>query len=55
VVLVLASLFFVGGTSTQNFALLLIVGIIAGTYSSVFFASPLLVVIEALGKRGRRI
>lgn len=42
VVLVLAALYMVGGESTHNFALTLIVGIVAGTYSSVFFASPLL-------------
>lgn len=43
-VLVLLALFFFGGVATQNFALTLIIGIIAGTYSSVFLASPLLVV-----------
>lgn len=43
VVIVLAALFFVGPTATQDFALTLIVGMIAGTYSSIFLASPLLV------------
>lgn len=43
VVLVLVVLYFMGGSSTHDFALTLIVGIVAGTYSSLFFASPLLV------------
>ncbi len=43
VVIVLAALYFVGPLATQNFALTLIVGMIAGTYSSIFLASPLLV------------
>lgn len=43
VVLVLAVLYFVGSEATHNFTLTLIVGILAGTYSSIFFASPLLV------------
>ena len=43
VLIVLAALYFLGATSTKYFALTLIVGIIAGTYSSIFIASPLLV------------
>lgn len=43
VIIVLAALYFVGPVATQNFALTLIVGMIAGTYSSIFLASPLLV------------
>ncbi len=43
---VLLALYFVGPTVTQNFALTLIAGVIAGTYSSIFLASPLLVVIK---------
>lgn len=46
VVLTLLVLYFVGGETTRNFSLLLIVGITAGTYSSIFFASPLLVEME---------
>ncbi len=44
VVIVLAALFAVGPAATHTFALTLIVGMIAGTYSSIFLASPLLVV-----------
>lgn len=36
-------LFFLGPASTRDFALTLLVGIIAGTYSSIFLATPLLV------------
>lgn len=39
----LLALFFLGGSTTQMFALTLAVGVITGTYSSLFFASPLLV------------
>ena len=42
--LTLFAIFFWGGSTTQPFALALIIGILAGTYSSIFFASPLLVV-----------
>ncbi len=43
VVIVLLALFFVGPASTHDFSLTLIVGMIAGTYSSIFLAAPLLV------------
>jgi preprotein translocase subunit SecF len=41
--LVLLALYVIGGETTRDFALVLIIGIIAGTYSSIFVASPLLV------------
>lgn len=44
--LALVVLYFVGGTPTQHFALALIIGIAAGTYSSVFLGSPLLVTLQ---------
>lgn len=44
--LALVVLYFVGGEVTQHFSLALIIGIIAGTYSSVFIGSPLLVTIQ---------
>ncbi len=43
VVIMLLALYFTGPASTQVFALTLTVGMIVGTYSSIFFASPLLV------------
>jgi preprotein translocase subunit SecF len=44
VVLVLLSLFLFGGDTLRGFVLALLIGIISGTYSSIFNASPLLVV-----------
>jgi preprotein translocase subunit SecF len=45
-VLVLLALFFIGGVATRDFALVLITGMVAGTYSSIFLATPLLVTWE---------
>lgn len=39
----LIAIFFLGGETLKYFALTLILGIIAGTYSSIFLASPILV------------
>lgn len=44
VVLVLAAILFAGGTTIQGLALALLIGIVSGTYSSIFNAAPLLVV-----------
>lgn len=43
VVISLLALYFLGPASTQDFALTLLVGIVAGTYSSIALATPLLV------------
>lgn len=53
VVIVLAALYFFGPAATQNFSLTLIVGMIAGTYSSILLASPLLVLWERVGHKKR--
>ncbi len=45
VVITLSALYILGPASTHDFALTLLVGIIAGTYSSIFLATPLLVAI----------
>lgn len=47
----LVALYFIGGESTKDFAFVLLVGVIAGTYSSIFVASPLLVTLEKLQKK----
>lgn len=47
----LTTLFFVGSESTKWFSLALIVGITAGTYSSIFFASPMLVSLSKFAKK----
>ncbi len=44
-------LYFVGGSATEHFSLALIIGIAAGTYSSIFVGSALLVTIEKWGKK----
>jgi preprotein translocase subunit SecF len=46
VVIMLVALFVLGPDSTKDFSLTLIVGMIAGTYSSVLLASPMLVQLE---------
>lgn len=49
--LVLLSLFFFGGDSISGFVVALMIGVLIGTYSSIFIASPVLVVFEELAKR----
>lgn len=46
----LLALYLVGSPATKDFALLLIIGVIIGTYSSIFVASPLLVTFSKLQK-----
>jgi preprotein translocase subunit SecF len=53
VIIVLLSLFFFGPLSTKYFALMLTAGMFFGTYSSIFLASPLLVLIEEVQKKGK--
>jgi len=48
---VLLAIYFFGGETIKYFALALIIGIISGTYSSVFTASPLLVSWQRWNKR----
>ena len=52
VVFTLLILYTVGPESTRVFSLTLLVGIVAGTYSSIFLATPLLVTVERW--RGKR-
>ena len=42
--IVVVALFFLGGSIIHNFALTLLVGIVVGTYSSIFVSSPILLV-----------
>jgi preprotein translocase subunit SecF len=51
VIIVLSALVFLGPESTKDFSLTLIVGMLAGTYSSIFLASPLLVTWERWSAR----
>jgi preprotein translocase subunit SecF len=54
VIIVLLSLFFFGPESTKYFALMLTTGMFFGTYSSIFLASPLLVLIEELQAKNKK-
>lgn len=51
---VLLALFLFGGQSIKYFVLALLIGITSGTYSSIFVASPLLVVWDNLRHRGMK-
>src|SRR3989344_2131478 len=53
VLLALFAIFIFGGKSIHDFTLALIIGVIIGTYSSIFLASPLLVVWEKLKLKKR--
>ncbi|MBL7045828.1 MAG: protein translocase subunit SecF [Parcubacteria group bacterium] len=48
---VLLALFFLGAAATEDFALVLLTGVIAGTYSSIFLATPLLVTVMKWGEK----
>jgi len=52
-ILVLIALYFVGPLNLRYFILTLLVGVITGIYSSIFIASPALLVVS--GNRGRKI
>jgi len=56
VFLAAASLFFFGGEVIHDFAFALLVGVLVGTYSSVFVASPIVVLLEnrALAKQSEK-
>ncbi|OIP30213.1 MAG: protein translocase subunit SecF [Deltaproteobacteria bacterium CG_4_8_14_3_um_filter_43_13] len=56
VLFVVIALFILGGSVIHDFAFALIVGVIAGTYSTVFVASPIVLLWEKFfpGKKGKR-
>ena len=43
---VLLALYFFGGEATKQFALILAMGVVVGTYSSIFLATPLLTLFQ---------
>jgi hypothetical protein len=53
VLIVLLALFLYGGDTLKNFAFALLVGVTSGAYSSIFIASPLLVLWKASADRNR--
>jgi preprotein translocase subunit SecF len=50
--IVLGALFFLGGDIIHDFSLALIVGVVIGTYSSVYVASPILLLLQDGGENG---
>lgn len=54
VIITLSFLYFFGGESTKDFVFAMLIGIIAGTYSSIFIASPLLVLWKEMEERNRK-
>jgi len=56
--MVLLALLFVGGAAIRDFTLVLILGVVIGTYSSIFVASPALLAVQNRwgvgGKRARK-
>ena len=50
-ILPLIALYFLGGPTIHNFTLALWIGIASGAYSSIFIASPLLVIVEKWQRR----
>lgn len=53
--LVVVTLFIFGGGVIHDFAFTLLVGVLIGTYSSIFIASPILILWENLSGRGKGV
>ncbi|MFA5841363.1 MAG: protein translocase subunit SecF [Candidatus Paceibacterota bacterium] len=53
ILIVLGALWYLGPDSTRDFSMLLFAGVAIGTYSSIFFASPLVVLAEKLQIKNR--
>ena len=53
VLLVVVALFFYGGEVINNFAFAMLVGLVSGTYSTVFIAAPVVLAWEALVAKRR--
>jgi preprotein translocase subunit SecF len=54
IIFVLVPLYLFGPETTKNFALILTIGLFFGIYSSLFFASPLLVWVEAWQAKNKK-
>ena len=50
-VIVCVALFYFGGSTLQGFAFALLVGVVAGAYSSIFVATPLLVELDVIARK----
>ncbi len=49
-IMTLFALYYFGGATLHNFAIALLIGAVAGTYSSLFIASPLLIIFDNMAK-----
>ncbi len=54
ILFVVICLFFLGGTVIHDFSFALLIGMVTGTYSSIFVASPIIILYEDLTK-GKRV
>ncbi len=54
-IVTLIAIYYFGGSTLQDFAFALLVGICSGAYSSICVASPLLIVIDNWVKKGRSL
>lgn len=54
-ILALAMIAYLGPSTTQNFALVLMVGMTVGTYSSICLATPLLVTWDKISRSGKKL
>ena len=52
---VVVALFFLGGEVIHDFAFALLVGIVVGTYSSIFIASPIVAVWDRIARKGEEV
>ncbi|MBW2697124.1 MAG: protein translocase subunit SecF [Deltaproteobacteria bacterium] len=50
----LLALYFLGGDVIRPFAFAMLIGVVVGTYSSVYIASPLLLLLESSGSAGAK-
>ncbi|MFA6077274.1 MAG: protein translocase subunit SecF [Candidatus Paceibacterota bacterium] len=55
IIFVLVPLYLFGPETTKNFALILTIGLFFGIYSSLFFASPLLIMVEEWQAQKRKL
>lgn len=55
VLLVLMALLLTGGVLLRDFALALLIGVVVGTYSSIFVASPIVYIWPTSGKKRREV
>ncbi len=53
-ILALGAIYFIGGETTQWFSLIILIGVLVGTYSSLVFAPSILILLKRGGKRRKK-